>query len=154
MEFFGSPRLSHLFQVDVILHISLLSLFYNYKYNSYQNYYYLGDICIPYRSLTILTLTFLFFFFSYIDIYYTKILIWSCLSFLYHLFVNLENQLKGKNKKFWVMQIVENKFNRFWTLSSIQSIFLFEVKDFNFHTKLRLSFIQVWGVWYKTRCRA
>ena len=43
------------------------------------------------------------------------------------------------------MQIVENKFNRFWTLSSIQSIFVFEVKDFNFHTNLRSSFIQVEG---------
>ena len=71
------------------------------KYNSSLNYYYLGDICILYCSFTILTLTFLFFFFfSYIDIYYTKILIWSCLSYLYHLFVNMENQLKGKNKNF------------------------------------------------------
>ena len=41
------------------------------------------------------------------------------------------------------MQIVENKFNRLWTLSSVQSIFLFEVKDFNFHSNLRSSFIQV-----------
>ena len=68
MELFGSPGLSHLFLVDVILHISLLSLFNNY--NSSQNYYYLGDICIPYCLLTILKLTFLFFFSSHIDIYY------------------------------------------------------------------------------------